>query len=107
MSLIAILALALALGAVWRLLRFTVRIVLLVALIALIASYSTRGTSHHAPRAPGQTVPARPAHRGPRTPATQLDGGACQPSGPRGRRASDVQSKDRDETWCRDFPRRT
>jgi hypothetical protein len=69
MSLIAMLALALALGAVWRLLRFTARLVLLGALIAVIVSYGTHGTSDHARRAPAQTVPARPAHHTPRTPA--------------------------------------
>jgi hypothetical protein len=63
MSLVAILVLALALAVVWRLVRFTARLLLLGSLIALIASYGTHATSHYAPRAPTRTAPARPGHR--------------------------------------------
>jgi hypothetical protein len=47
LTLIAILALALALAVVWRLTRFIVRLVLLGALIVVIASHLSGDTRHH------------------------------------------------------------
>jgi hypothetical protein len=61
-SLLLILALALGLGVVWRLVRFAVRVGLLFALIAVIAVYATRSSHSHSATSPPAGARARVAH---------------------------------------------
>ena len=63
LTLIAILALALALAVMWRLTRFIVRLVLVGALIVVIASHLSGDTPHHAIAAPPRSIGQR--HRPP------------------------------------------
>ena len=62
MSLFLILALALGLGIVWRLVRLAVRIALLFALIALIAVYGARSSHSRSTTSPPSGTSARVAH---------------------------------------------
>jgi hypothetical protein len=74
LTLVAILALVLALALVWRLVRFAVKLLLLGALIALIAGYGTRATTRHAPTAPAHAPPTSQQPRpsgAPRAPGRQ------------------------------------
>lgn len=57
MTLIAILALALALAVVWRLTRFIVRLLLLGALTVVIASHLSGDTRHHATATSPRSIP--------------------------------------------------
>jgi hypothetical protein len=61
---IAILALALCLAGVWRIVRLAIKLLLLAALIALIASQLTSATTHRAAGAPASPAP-RAAHQCP------------------------------------------
>lgn len=65
MTLIAILALALLLAAVWRLARLVVKLLLLGALIALIASYGTSATPRRTPPQPARSQPPNQPRRPP------------------------------------------
>lgn len=62
MSLLLILALALGLGVVWRLVRFAMRVGLLFALIAVIAVYANRSFHSHSATSPPAGTRARVEH---------------------------------------------